>query len=56
MGGLATPLLSSIATHTSLQVALSSLLAIPIATLPLLYRLKDPLWQDGPPQLPKEIP
>jgi MFS transporter, FSR family, fosmidomycin resistance protein len=56
MGGLATPLLSSIAARTSLQVALSTLLILPIGTLPLLYSMKDPLRPSDSQSVPKETP
>ena len=55
VGGLATPVLSSIATHTSLQVALSALLILPIGTLPLLRHLTDPLRSSERPPAQKEM-
>ena len=56
MGGLATPALSSVATRASPQLALSTLLILPIGTLPLLYSMKDPLRPSDSRSVPKETP
>ena len=50
------PALSSVATRTSLQPPLSTLLILPIGTLPLLYGVKDPLRPSDSQSAPKETP
>jgi FSR family fosmidomycin resistance protein-like MFS transporter len=45
IGGIGTPILGTLAEHTSLHVALSTLIALPLACALIGYALKEPVTE-----------